>query len=207
MGRSTSSFARRGPRYKPQPRILVLCEDTKSSKTYFMDASIHFRSHAVVEFAHCGHTDPLGIVRNAIKRSTYFENVYCVIDRDSHANFDEAIDLAEPHEKVVVLPSYPCFEYWLLLHFGYTRAPFMPSGGASAADKVVQQLRTKVGMDGYAKGSVNGLFRKLLENLDPACERGERSSRDAKDDGQVNPSTSLHKLVQKLKDLGELPES
>ncbi|MEJ7928866.1 RloB family protein [Ramlibacter sp. AN1015] len=160
------------------------------------------RSSAAVEFAHCGRTDPLGIVESAVRRSSGYERVYCVIDRDSHANFDEAIAAAAGHAKVSVLASYPCFEYWLLLHFGYTRAPFQRAGNNSAADCVIQELRRKVGMTEYSKGGTKDLFRLLLDRLPEARTRAEQSLRDAEADGEKNPSTPLHRLIDTLEELG-----
>lgn len=202
MARSTASFERRGARFRPQPRVLVLCEDTKSAKVYLEDAAISSRSSADVEFAHCGRTDPLGIVEAAVRRSSGYEQVYCVIDRDSHENFDEALAAAAGHAKVKLLVSYPCFEYWLLLHFGYSRAPYQRAGKKSAADCVVHELRTKVGMATYAKGGVKGLFMSLLDRLPCARTHAERSRQEAEAEGENNPSTPLHLLMEKLEELG-----
>jgi hypothetical protein len=203
--RDSSSFRRNGAKFKPQPLVLVVCEDTKSSKTYFSEASNHFRSTALVEFSHCGKTDPLGIVEGAVSRASKFERVYCVIDRDSHdaQNFSQALATAALHEKVTLLTSYPCFEFWLLLHFGYTRAPFMPAGKSSAADRVLQVLREKMGMEDYAKGSIEGLFEKLRERLADATKYANRTLLDAQQDADMNPSTPLHELIAVLQALGK----
>lgn len=200
MGRSAESFGRGGGRYRPQPSILILCEDAKSSRTYLEDASAYFRSYAKVEVAHAGNTDPLGIVKAAIRRRRSFEHIYIVVDRDTHANFDEAMELAGDHDSITFLPSYPCFEFWLLLHFSYTRADY---GSAQALDA----LRNKPGMSQYAKGNTKALFDKLVNQLPDAEERAERSCVDAEVEGNVNPSTSLHTLIAVLRDLGELKPS
>lgn len=203
MSRTAASYKRSGPRFKPQPRVLVLCEDSKSSKDYLEDASIIFRAHAEVQVAHIGNTDPLGIVKVAVRRTRDFEEVFCVIDRDQHHNFDVALNLANGNAAITVIPSYPSFEFWLLLHFSYTRAPFMPAGALSAADRVVKALRAKEGMEQYAKGSVGQLFAKLQPLLDEACVRGARSLVDAEQDGEDNPSTRMHELIAKLRSLGK----
>jgi RloB-like protein len=92
VGKSSDSFGRAAAKFKPQPRVLVLCEDSKSALNYLVEASRHFRSHTIVKVAHGGRTDPLGIVEEAIwslKREK-FEKIYCVIDRDAHETFDAA---------------------------------------------------------------------------------------------------------------------
>ena len=91
--RSAASFARGAAKFKVQARVLVLCEDSKSSKTYLEDASKYFRATAQVQIAHPGRTDPLGVVQAGVKQQSAFDAVYCVVDRDSHANWEQAIDL------------------------------------------------------------------------------------------------------------------
>ena len=205
--RPTSSFARGAAKFKAQARVLVLCEDSKSSKTYLEDASKYFRATAQVQIAHPGRTDPLGIVQAGVKLQRAFDAVYCVVDRDSHANWDQAIDLARGHDpKVRMIRSFPCFEYWLLLHFGYTRAGFVRAGAVSAADQVVRELRQKPGMQDYAKGSIQGLFQELCgeadSTLNTACRHGDRTLVDAQNENESNPSTELQNLIRELRRLG-----
>lgn len=204
MSRSPKSFERRPASFKPQQRVLVLCEDSKSSKTYLEDASLYFRSYAVVEFAHCGHTDPLGIVKAAVNRQKDFEFVYCVVDRDTHENFDEAARLATRETKVKLFTSHPCFEFWLLLHFLYSRAPYAAAGNLSAADCVIKDLRSKHGMDGYAKGQIKGLFQTLLPRLPDARTHAARTMAEAHQDDEPNPSSPLHLLLDALEELSTL---
>jgi hypothetical protein len=187
--RSALSFKRREPPYLPQPRVLVLCEDSKSSKTYFEDAAKHFRSYAVVEIAHCGHTDPLGIVTEALRREKNFEKVYCAIDRDSHQNWNDAREAAKGSQKVIVIASYPCFEFWLLLHFKYSRAPYVASGGGSAAELLLHDLRMIPEMSKYAKGDVSKLFESLIGKLPTALANAKRTVLDRETENEPNPST------------------
>jgi hypothetical protein len=147
MARLPDSFNRPKSRFKPQPTVLVICEDSKSGLNYLKDASRYFRVDAKIEISHCGRTDPKGIVEEALARQNKFDQVYCVIDRDSHPSFMEAIRLAGASDKVCVIASFPCFEYWLLLHFGYCRKPYSAVGNDSAADNLIKDLRKNVGME------------------------------------------------------------
>ena len=114
----SSPFERKKPSLKQQPLVLVICEDTKSSLQYLKDAAHHFRAYAEVDIVHCGKNDPLNIVKEAIERQRSFDQVYCAIDRDTHETFDEALVLAKLHKKKIsIIASYPCYEFWLLLHF------------------------------------------------------------------------------------------
>ena len=205
MGRHADSFKRLAPKFKAHPKVLVICEDKKSAKDYFEEAARNFRALADVEFDHCGRTDPKGIVENAIRRSSKYDQILCVIDRDTHdsGNFNEALRLGQESSKITVLVSYPCFEFWLLLHFGFSRSPFSGSGARSPGDMVVEVLRSKEGMSGYAKGSIIGLFARLLPRLPDAMANAERSVLAAHDEDEMNPSTQLHELITLLKKLGK----
>lgn len=205
MSRTASSFARGKARFKTQPTILILCEDTVSSLNYLIEASKHFRAFAEVEVAHCGKTDPRGIVREALSRGKEFDFVYCVIDRDTHETFEEAIAIASANPgKVAVVASYPCYEFWLLLHFDKTRKPYMRTATHSAGDLVVKDLSAKPGMEKYQKGNPGKLFDTLLDRLPAARIRSEQVLTEAFNDDEMNPSTELHLLIAKFESLGQL---
>lgn len=206
MVRSPSSYNRAKPRLKPQPRVLVLCEDQKSGRQYLEDACLNFRVHVDVEVAHCGKTDPKGIVTEAIRRKKKFEHVFCAIDRDTHANFDEAIRIANASQMVTVIASYPCFEFWLLLHFSYSRKPYAREGSDSPADVVVRDLRMCAGMNNYAKGNASSVFQALLGKLPEARVHARRALDDAEHCGELNPSTTMHELLNFLESLA-LPQT
>lgn len=202
MARKAPSFTRRGAVLTPTPTVLVLCEDSKSSKDYLEDAKIKFRAQLSVRVLHPGITDPLGIIEAAIRKTRDFERVFCVIDQDEHASFDPALRLARKHEKVTVIPSYPCFEYWLLLHYVFSRKPYARSGNKSPADCLINDLKAIPEMSQYAKGSSKTLFDILSCRLDAAVENARKALTQANQDGNLNPSTRLHELIEFIKLLG-----
>lgn len=204
MARSASSFTRKNPKFAPQPTVLVLCEDRKSGKNYLEDVSRYFRVDVKVSIAHCGNTDPLGIVRKAVSEQRKYEYVFCTIDRDTHQNFDQALQLSRAHEKITVIPSYPCFEYWLLLHFGYSRKPYRGTGRLSPAEMVLKDLKEKTGMENYDKGANISIFEKLLgEPFLDARKHSPRALAEALESREMNPSTELHRLIDFLEKLSE----
>lgn len=201
MARTAKSFERRGARFKPVATVLVLCEDAKSSKLYFQSATIHFRVNVKVDVAHCGKTDPKGIVQEAIDRSSKFDTVFCVIDRDTHPSFDEACSIANKHqEKIKLIVSYPCFEFWYLLHFGHTTKPYAAVGKQSAGDRLASDLRQCAGMSHYDKSSEE-LFNDLLPKLPDARRFSPRILEEAVAARQMNPSTQVHQLIDYLEQL------
>lgn len=202
MGRSAASFRRSKPSLAQQPLVLVICEDTKSSKDYLVDAKVHYRATALVEVVNLGHTDPRGIVKKAVERAAKYDHVFCVIDRDTHPTFDEAVQLAHTKNNVHLITSYPCFEYWLYLHFQYSRRTYRRAGDNSPAQQMVRALKECEGMSDYDKGSTQSIFKKLLGRLEVAIQNGARSLEDAKRDNEPDPSTSIHTLIRRLEDLG-----
>lgn len=196
MARRSSPIVRNQARFQPQARILVITEDSKSGKLYLQDANQYFRANLRIEIIHSGYTDPVGIVTQAIRRAKEYDEVICAIDRDTHANFDQALRLAQHAPKVKILASYPCFEYWLLLHFSESRKPYAAAGGKSPAQCLIEDLCNCPGMNDYSKGNPRGLFDRLLgEPFDTARRRAPRILADARASRDMNPSTELHLLI------------
>jgi len=199
--RTGRSFSRPSARFEQLPTVLVLCEDLKSSKKYLEDLAKHFRANIKVKFVHCGKTDPLGIVNEAKTQRKSYEQIYCVIDRDSHDNFDQALDVARG-AGIKTIVSYPCFEYWLILHFGYNRKPYRSAGVKSAGDQVMSDLKKIPMMENYLKGTNDNLFKSLgIQRYSDAKTISARILAEAKDLGEHNPSTQIHELglvIEKL---------
>lgn len=203
MNKSAKSFGRKEAQYKTEPKVLVVCEDKKSSKTYLDEASLHFRVNLDIKVMHCGKTDPKGIVEYAIENLRRYDEVFCVIDRDTHLNFDEAVLLASRHQKIRLIRSYPCFEFWLIIHFGYCTRPFNNSGKKSAGDRAVEFLRTKPDMQDYAKGAKK-IFSTLGDaKLAAARDISPKILANAVSTNTLNPSTEVHLIIDKMEDMSE----
>ncbi|AFY18236.1 RloB family protein [Pseudomonas sp. UW4] len=204
MVSSGKSFDRRSSGYKPQPKVLVLCEDSKSGKRYLEEAAFYFRAKAQVEIAHCGVTHPSGIVERAISRQKYFDKVFCVLDRDTHLCFQRALNVAQSHPKIKVIASYPCFEFWLLLHFGFNRKPFRAVGKHSPGELVSKSLREKPTMEKYEKGKDINYFAQLLgAPFLTARTLAPKILEDVAISGEPNPSTEIHLLMDEFESLSK----
>lgn len=188
-------------------KVLIVCEGEKTEPHYFEDCREHYRlSNANIEVTGDSGSDPMSVVKHAKEEAKSanslgdpYDAVYCVFDKDQHETYSSAVtsikDLGDPFQKI---DSVPCFEYWLLLHFGYTDKPYKPVPGKGCSAEVIADLRAQ--LDGYEKGNKD-LFQSLLPNLDNAIENAEASLRNAKKAGTDNPSTRVHKLVTYLRDL------
>lgn len=130
----------------------------------------------------------------------HFDKVFCVIDRDGHKTFNAASALVKSsHEKgtpIELVVSWPCFEYWVLLHHQYTRSPYYPTGGRSSCDAVGSEIRRNHDRK-YSKGA-DDLYAMLRSKQERALENAATALADAKATGEQNPSTQVHLLVATL---------
>ena len=147
------------------PRYLIVCEGRKTERFYFKGiCDAHRLSTVRVTHSELG-PSPSSVVECALKLYESdatqgldpYDTVYCVIDRDKHTTYDAALRRIEvlraegkPFEGI---PSIPCFEYWLLLHFTYTRQFFQAKGKKSICDALIRdELRNQDGFADYDKG-------------------------------------------------------
>ena len=203
------SFKRQPPRRSPQKRVLVVCEGECTEPRYFEALRNRLRLNTLVVKPTKG-VDPRTLVNIASKENKEekrngerFDFVYCVFDRDSHPQFKEASKTALDRG-FKLARSWPCFEFWLLLHFEFVRAPYARSGSASPCDACIHDLRKH--LPGYSKGD-----QMTLDNLWPLLEEaianGYRAATDAAATDASNPSTEVHKLVVLLRNLSKGNES
>ena len=207
--KKTKDLKRRKATRAPYAKVLIVREGEKTEPHYFNGLKDHYKlNSANVEVCADGSSDPLGIYNFATTRYRQeksagdpFDKVYCVFDKYNHASFSQALCAirdANPRNTFVAIPSIPCFEFWLLLHYKYTTRPFMSSSGASACDQVLAELRTF--LHGYAKGNGN-MFRMLFIRLEQAKKNAARAAKAAADSGTDNPTTKLHELVAFLQNI------
>jgi hypothetical protein len=129
--------------------VLIVCEGAKTEPLYFLSICKKYRlSSANIRVIHSSGTDPMSIVDFAeaeLSKGEY-ARAFCVFDRDEHSSYQNAVARIENSVKgksriLIGITSWPCFEFWLLLHFLYVSAPIQKSGTESSCDKVLRQLR------------------------------------------------------------------
>ena len=138
-------------------RYLIVCEGTKTEPFYLKDLTddLGIRPSSV-RIAQNDGPSPDRVVAHGMtlyeedaKTGDSFDQVFCVFDRDKHSTYADAVqrvrDCAAAGKPFHAVTSVPCFEYWLLLHFGYTDHPFDAAGRKSACDNLIAVLRTKPG--------------------------------------------------------------
>ena len=204
--RKAALLRRRRAMKEPYDVILIVCEGEKTEPNYFTELKKAFRlSNANVRI--CGRgSDPLSVVNFAIetfRREPEFDCVYCVFDRDRHTTYDAALDRVRrtrlrKESKIFAIPSIPCFEFWLLLHFIYTTRPFDAPPGDSICSKVIEELKKY--LPAYKKGD-HDIFNKIRDSLDNAITNASRVQQFHQTSGTDNPSTCVHSLVEYLLNL------
>ncbi|WP_119342637.1 RloB family protein [Facilibium subflavum] len=200
-----NALRRQKRKYEPYDRVLIICEGEKTEPGYFQELCEHYRlSTANIKVMPSDGSDPMSVVKNAKKsqkqeekRGEKYDRIYCVFDRDEHTNFNDALNNIKQKELNSAI-SYPCFEYWVLLHFIYCRSPFERTQNKTAAQQCESVLRKE--LPDYQKG-MKGLFKNLYYRVEVAKKNAEKSLRDAEKTGDKNPSTEVHKLVTYLQTL------
>ena len=200
--RNNQRLARKPPKRAPYERILIVCEGSRTEPSYFEGLIKHYRlSSANISVDPSDGSDPLSDVSYAKtlqarerRKGDAYDAVYCVFDRDEHANFDSACDKLAAN-RFFPARSWPCFEFWLLLHFSYSRTPYVRTGGTTGAQNCIKALLSE--MPDYSKNA-NDLFSCLAPLVETGISNAERVATDVATTGEPNPSTEAHQLVRRL---------
>ena len=193
-------------------RYLIVCEGTKTEPYYFRELldDLQIRQQTV-RIARNDGASPDRVVAHALAlyeddalSGDAYDTVYCVFDRDKHTTFEAAVqrtkDLSAAAKPLVAITSTPCFEVWLLLHFGYTDQPFHHAGKKSVGDQVINALKAKSGFEKYSKGQT-GIYTHLKEKLADAINHATQLRKHCQATGSINPATEIDQLILTLKSL------
>lgn len=200
---SIASTRRASAQRDPYEKVLIVCEGGKTEPNYFEEIRSYYRlSTANIEITgKCG-SAPKSVVSHAkelymVERriGDPYDKVYCVFDKDSHDSYEGALDAvrsAKPKGVFIAIPSVPCFEYWILLHFVYTTRAYVAQAGNSAGAQVLAALVKH--MPHYTKGCA-GVFNELVSTVERAKTHADRALQAANGSGTDNPTTRVHELV------------
>lgn len=158
-------------------RILILCEDEKSSLLYFkgFKKDEEFKRHlsaVLVDVIHPHDYSPKGLlssakekIRKAKKESNPYDEVWLVFDKDGHKNIPEVFNEAK-ESKIKIAFSNNCFEYWVLLHFEYTTRTF------SKCDSIIKYIKEKKHIEDYDKSK--DVFPILKNKIKKAIDNNQK---------------------------------
>ena len=181
-------------------RMLILCEDTKSSRDYL--AMFPFdKSQVQIECVGTGmNTDSL--MEHAIKlkggaeyNHAPYQSIWIIFDKDDFdlKNFNRAFDLAKAHSSIIVCWANECFELWYLLHHELRQTSMARK---DVWKKLSEHLKFK-----YSKADAT-LFQTLHPKIDEALANGKRleAINFEMREHRRNPSTNIHHLIKALRD-------
>ena len=178
-------------------RILILCEDEKSSLLYFKgfkkDEEFKRKLQAIdIEVYHPHNYSPVGLFEEAkekIKKAKAEKNPYdetwLVFDKDGHQNIEHVYEaIRQSKSKIIKIAiSNICFEYWVLLHFEYT------TKGFKNYDEIEKYLNKKKYFDKYAKK--DDYFPFLKEKLEQAINHNKKLFESLKDEPDFHKPYNL----------------
>lgn len=180
-------------------RVLVICEDSKSSRDYFSSFPVDSNQVEIICEGTGKNTDSLMETalerrRVAFSTKTPYEAIWVVFDKDSFSQqqFNRSFDLAKPFSDMLPCWSNECFELWYLLHFCYRDT-------GVGRDEIYERLsKCHLGRE-YNKSDIS-VFDQLKPRLQQAINNAKRLAYEntIQREPQRNPSTRVHELVEVL---------
>ncbi|MFH0735260.1 MAG: RloB family protein [bacterium] len=189
-------------------RVLILCEDSKSSLDYFKSFQKDEKykrnlSAWNIEIYQPENYSPLGLVEEAKKKQkrakqdkNEYDKIWIVLDKDKHANIKDALNTITQLKNIEYALSIICFEYWILLHFEKTTKAF------ETGDKIINYIKSKHFPE-YDKGIC--CYDTLIDKINTAITNGEWVVKTAQYDldrgtnvAELGAYTNVHELVKEL---------
>ncbi len=205
--KNAASLRRGAARRSAYDMVLIVCEGEKTEPNYFQALidDLQLNTANIKILKNTAGSAPRTIVDFALKeyrKNKEYDRVCCVFDKDRHSSYTEALDvirrarMAKGHE-IIAATSVPCFELWLLLHFGFTTKQF-DTGSGSICEKLISDLKKH--LKEYEKGGTD-IYLETKELIDQAIANAKRLAKHCADVNTDMPSTKVHELVEYLQKL------
>lgn len=182
--------------------IAIGCEGKNKTETIYLK---NFSSRkCIIKFSTGKHTDPLGMANDLIEfiknediKEEYGDKIYLIIDTDVNQNKQSQINKAKKickSNNIELITSTPAFEYWYLLHFGYTSKSYQSSM------QIKNDIKSKI--PSYSE-SMN-VYPIIKDKTSTAIANAKKIEKYQKENGQVidsekaNPHTSAYRVVEEL---------
>jgi|SaaInlV_100m_DNA_6_1039743.scaffolds.fasta_scaffold05127_1 hypothetical protein len=196
--------------------VLIICEGIQTEPNYLTELKDYLcLDQAAIHIVPSQGSAPNSVVKhakNAIKeaceKGNPYGKVYCVIDKDQHPTYISSLqsikDFNESARKkcdtvLCAIPSVPCFEYWILMHYNQSTQNFGTSGHSPCGQLISTALRTHV--PGYQKADRSFAKKLIAQRLKIARVNSAITLKRAQSAGTDDPSTKMHLLVDELEHL------
>ncbi len=195
------------PKRKTYARVLIVGEG-KTELTYFnFIKEIYSPIRANIEVFASTNPQPdkiLEFTNDKVRESVNnpYSHVFCVFDRDDNLKFNETCQKMENNDYKLAR-SWPCFEYWLLVHFEQKRPYFYE------CNECCKRIKDKKYIPHYKKGDMAMLKKFIdkakietaIEYSPRSCAEADSTSTDANRTDINNTSTEVYKILECLKEL------
>lgn len=209
--RIKSTYQRRGPFREPRKAILIVCEGTKTEPLYFEYLKRKLRLQPLEMTIEGRGVRTLNLVERAIAVKTKrkessdtfideYDDVFCVSDVEvprEDNTISDAIILAEAN-KIKVILTNPCFEYWYILHYKKTHRGFDNNG------QVIKQFKKH--LPDYEKCNTK-ICEAVYQDTDKAIKHAEELEESvpwSDDLRKHNSSTHVHRLVKLILEISRM---
>jgi hypothetical protein len=201
--RKSKGFRRKDSIRETSLTMLIVCEGL-TEELYFKNlrSLLGLKTTEIIIADNKKDSAPINLVKKAEElhyRDDGYDNIFCVFDKDQHQSFHAARSKIQKlsSQKRMPIPieeavSIPCFEFWVLLHFKKTDMAFKSS------HEIIELLSKNRHIKHYRKCDVV-LMKTLMEKVDIALQNAIWLEKLGHIQNE-NPMTSVHKLVQKMKD-------
>jgi hypothetical protein len=204
--RQARALARKKGKRPLYQRVLIVCEGSKTEPIYFDDIRKQNRvPTAHIRVIHADGTQPRQVVdfaEQTFRETKEYDWVFAVFDRDDHTTYADAIRRAATLDKKLhnderkqvrfcAIPSVPCFELWLLLHFTDMQA-------FHHRTRIIGFSRTYI--SDYEKGAEN-IYAITEPALAVAIGRAKRLVDRFEPIPGDDPYTCVHEVVELLRSI------
>ena len=182
--------------------IVIKCEgDNETEQIYFNN----FKSReCIIKYPDGNSTDPVGMANELVSfmnsediNSENGDKIYLLIDTDVNANKQKQIDEAKKicdECGIELITSTPSFEFWYMLHFGYTTGPY------TSSKDIKRKMKKKI--LGYTEST--NVYPIIKDNTDEAMNYAEKVEKFHKqnerkiDSEEANPHTSAYRVLKEI---------
>lgn len=182
--------------------IVIKCEgDNETEQIYFNN----FKSReCIIKYPDGNSTDPVGMANELVSfmnsediNSKNGDKIYLLIDTDVNANKQKQIDEAKKicdEYGIELITSTPSFEFWYMLHFGYTTGPY------TSSKDIKRKMKKKI--LGYTEST--NVYPIIKDNTDEAMNYAEKVEKLHKQNGrkidseEANPHTSAYRVLKEI---------
>lgn len=213
--RQRKALERKQGKLQASERLLIVCEGKKTETQYFEEIRQHYKLQtASVQILHSDFgTAPTKIVEYAehllLNGNTHakiparhFDRAFAVFDRDEHHSYFDALQKSQSLNRkyknkdgklidFTAIPSVPCFELWLLIHFQTILHPLH-------RDEAFDRLRQR--LPGYDKG-MKGTYWQTRNELAKAKDHARQLAALTNAFDGTQPFTAVAELVSLMQNL------